>query len=648
VLKRVISFSLVLGAGVAVGWFFVQDFERGPAHAVGGVGGVTVSGNGDVNGDNGLDLSDAVYILTHLFQGGDPPMPCPGFPGAGAGAGASDAGGGAGAGGGDGLPDTGQTKCYHDVDPTMDPPAADLNCGIAPCPGQDASYENGCTLTGPERFRVNDAETPDISDDTVLDACTGLTWQRDTPDFNGVDVEGPRTHTTCRKLTDPNVETKCNNEHTLDRTEADTGDDITWCQALTYCESLELGNNGMGGLHDDWRLPNVRELLSIADYGVAVDIETPAIDTFDPETDEGAFVVGDVDRDFNNRSYWSSTFHERLVHLPPLVDMVPTPMPRAFAVNYSHGFATAENVDRWLFVRAVRGGAVGAGAGGGAVARGQGAGPPVAVSGNGDVNGDNGLDLSDAIYLLGFLFQGGPEPFECPPAGSSEVCDNNEDDDFDGATDCADADCALDPDCLPTPSLLPATGKAKCFHEDGTEDEECDDPEVTTGGPCPGQDAFYAANGIGCPDDASRFVLHDGGAPDMLNMPVDDTVEDNCTGLWWQQHQADVDGSGTISFDVDEELNWCEALTYCDDLDFGGFTDWRLPNIRELQSIVDYSRWHPDLPMDPKFEGIASWYWSSTSNTNAPALKYFVNFDIGEVRHTSEDKNRAVRAVRGP
>jgi len=37
-------------------------------------------------------------------------------------------------------------------------------------------------------------------------------------------------------------------------------------------------------------------------------------------------------------------------------------------------------------------------------------------------------------------------------------------------------------------------------------------------------------------------------------------------------------------------LNWEEALAYCENLNYAGYEDWRLPNARELQSIVDYSR----------------------------------------------------------
>ncbi|OFX19127.1 MAG: hypothetical protein A2041_15255, partial [Bacteroidetes bacterium GWA2_31_9b] len=58
----------------------------------------------------------------------------------------------------------------------------------------------------------------------------------------------------------------------------------------------------------------------------------------------------------------------------------------------------------------------------------------------------------------------------------------------------------------------------------------------------------------------------------------DETVTDNATGLMWQK--AD-DGTSR---------DWQGALEYAENLTLVGYTDWRLPNIKELQSIVDYSR----------------------------------------------------------
>ncbi len=58
----------------------------------------------------------------------------------------------------------------------------------------------------------------------------------------------------------------------------------------------------------------------------------------------------------------------------------------------------------------------------------------------------------------------------------------------------------------------------------------------------------------------------------------DGTVTDQATSLMWQQGDS---GSGMI---------WEDGLDYCEDLTLAGQSDWRLPNAKELQSIVDYSR----------------------------------------------------------
>lgn len=58
----------------------------------------------------------------------------------------------------------------------------------------------------------------------------------------------------------------------------------------------------------------------------------------------------------------------------------------------------------------------------------------------------------------------------------------------------------------------------------------------------------------------------------------DGTISDLATGLMWMQN------------DNGEGINWKAALTYAENKDFANYTDWRLPNAKELQSIVDYSR----------------------------------------------------------
>jgi len=56
------------------------------------------------------------------------------------------------------------------------------------------------------------------------------------------------------------------------------------------------------------------------------------------------------------------------------------------------------------------------------------------------------------------------------------------------------------------------------------------------------------------------------------------TITDSATGLMWQQS------------DSKKGMNWEEALRYAESLELSGHDDWRLPNAKELQSIVDYTR----------------------------------------------------------
>jgi hypothetical protein len=76
-------------------------------------------------------------------------------------------------------------------------------------------------------------------------------------------------------------------------------------------------------------------------------------------------------------------------------------------------------------------------------------------------------------------------------------------------------------------------------------------------------------------------------------------------------------------------MNWEEALDYCEGLDLGGQTDWRLPNAKELQSIVDYDR-SPDTTNSAAIDsifGVSSitneagekdypFYWTSTTHAS--------------------------------
>ncbi len=95
----------------------------------------------------------------------------------------------------------------------------------------------------------------------------------------------------------------------------------------------------------------------------------------------------------------------------------------------------------------------------------------------------------------------------------------------------------------------------------------------------------------------------------------DGTITDSATGLMWQM--AD-DG---------QTRDWEEALSYAESLELGGYDDWRLPNVKELQSIVDYTK-SPETTgtpaiddlfvlseiIDPDGEENYGFYWTSTTH----------------------------------
>ncbi len=110
-----------------------------------------------------------------------------------------------------------------------------------------------------------------------------------------------------------------------------------------------------------------------------------------------------------------------------------------------------------------------------------------------------------------------------------------------------------------------------------------------------GQVACYDGSGaeINCPTAGEAFYGQDGqytgNAPSFTDNG-DGTVTDDVTGLMWQQ-SPDTDGDGDI--DAEDKLTYDEAVAGATTLSLGGYTDWRLPTIKELYSLIDFSGTDP-------------------------------------------------------
>jgi hypothetical protein len=142
-------------------------------------------------------------------------------------------------------------------------------------------------------------------------------------------------------------------------------------------------------------------------------------------------------------------------------------------------------------------------------------------------------------------------------------------------------------------------------------------------------DAYWANQGVGVNAsnvDGERFKVK----VKDVDQQDDGTVMDQKTGLMWVQNPLCWSSTNChkASMTWDDAFVKVKAL---DDLPLGCtssadvdcYTDWRLPNIKELQSLIDYGHSGPALPekYDDAFteNSVNSYYyWSSTTNLSNP------------------------------
>ncbi|MDY0339956.1 MAG: DUF1566 domain-containing protein [Coriobacteriia bacterium] len=145
--------------------------------------------------------------------------------------------------------------------------------------------------------------------------------------------------------------------------------------------------------------------------------------------------------------------------------------------------------------------------------------------------------------------------------------------------------------CLPALVVL-SISLAACSSPGEVQDVVGDEIELAEGPTYPivdtGQIICYDADGkeIACPAKGEPLYGQDaqfGGNAFSLTDNGDETVVDNVTGLMWQQVPS-ADG-----------FSWTEAVDYCNDLELGGYDDWRVPSAKELFSISDFESGWPYL-----------------------------------------------------
>lgn len=217
-------------------------------------------------------------------------------------------------------------------------------------------------------------------------------------------------------------------------------------------------------------------------------------------------------------------------------------------------------------------------------------------------------------------------------------------------------------------SLLPGTGQTKCY--DNREEISCPGP----GEPFYGQDANYPRPRSYTKLGMDGLVLADSASREEGWL----MTRDNVTGLTWEVKTGD----GSIH-DRDNTFTWCDRnpdtnggsqgtcgtgtgdaatdteafIKALNDNRFGGFSDWRLPDRNELQSLVDYSRYEPAVvpilagntvfsPEDTPYCSSTTAWSTSDGKTYRPFHAWLVDFLGGWVSHNEKFVNYYVRAVR--
>jgi len=159
-----------------------------------------------------------------------------------------------------------------------------------------------------------------------------------------------------------------------------------------------------------------------------------------------------------------------------------------------------------------------------------------------------------------------------------------------------------------------------------------------------GQNLCYDARGepVGC-----RGTGQDGDArpgapwPEPRFAATGETVRDRLTGLVWTQRANFTEFPDT----------WAAALEVVRRMNmgsFGGRADWRLPNRRELRSLISYQTRDPALPLPhPFLDVFLGWYWTGTTAAINPAFAWYVHLEGGRMFYGRKTEYRLVWPVRG-
>ncbi len=126
----------------------------------------------------------------------------------------------------------------------------------------------------------------------------------------------------------------------------------------------------------------------------------------------------------------------------------------------------------------------------------------------------------------------------------------------------------------------------------------------------------------------------------------DQTATDQLTGLVWPSDA----GTPTVGSCIGGILSWIDSMSYVACLNtsqYLGHNDWRLPNRKELRSLISYGDSQPALPVGHPFSAVSGYYWSSTGKSGDPTTSLAINLAFADQSEFKSDNLFAALPVRG-
>jgi len=131
------------------------------------------------------------------------------------------------------------------------------------------------------------------------------------------------------------------------------------------------------------------------------------------------------------------------------------------------------------------------------------------------------------------------------------------------------------------------------------------------------------------------------------DMRANGTVVDRKTGLTWMRCALGQTWKNAACTGGVSAYTWQGALQAADSTIFAGLNDWRLPNLKELYSLVENRCYSPAINLTAFPDATDDWFWSSSPYADFSYNAWIISFYFGYDNDDSKNSSFAVRLVRG-